>query len=173
MPFSHFRLLTSDWLQINPSNAKSNHLKSFKIKRDKMASYCFYQYARKWVFYSLKKCDFTVFTLKLSHLRWNQGSICNDPCLGSVRLLFHPWEIWNFILSQITIWAFCLSKVSLYSAGNVPQRHLRHQSITFDLLWVLVAAAVMKGLQILAAYLQVSDHSHSFLWNDSKLWHFY
>lgn len=53
MPFSHFRLLSrvenraALCIPIHPNNSKYKHLKSFKIKCDKMTPYC---YCSQYVF---------------------------------------------------------------------------------------------------------------------------
>lgn len=76
-------------------------------------------------------------------------SIFNDPVLGPCFCF-----IWEIIFSQITVWAFCLSKVSPYLAGNVPQHCGTFPAFVRPIRCSSGDEIVfIEGLQTLAVYL--------------------
>lgn len=172
-------------IQINPSNAKSNHLKSFK---NKTASYCFYQYARKCVFYSLSKCDITVFSFKVSYLRWNQ----------SPSLMTLSWVMFAFVLSEKLY-----SPKSQYESFVCRSAHTwlgMFRNIAADFkAWPLTfcetyslqqwwwnsfhwrasntcsvfAGEWSHGASVFFFFFKYWMNYNQISWNDSRLWHFY
>lgn len=174
-------------IQINPSNAKSNHLKSFKINLIKRHHIVFISVWVNGLFTVWINVKLLFSLWRFCHLRWNQGSVFNDPCSWvPFSLLFQPWEILFCHKSQYE--PFVCRRSACTRLGTFCS--LAADFKARPLTWVLFAAAVVmksifiEGFQTLAGYLPVQDHAvhpiskntgsiNPISWNDSKLWHFY